>query len=64
MRHIIDKMADAEAKENSGKEITVTVKTPKEKKEVKIDEDADVKKVNSGSSCEARKSDFIFVFAL
>ena len=39
-------MADVtENAENSGKEITITVKTPKEKQEVKIHEDADVKQV-------------------
>jgi len=45
-------MADAEAKENSGTEITVTVKTPKEKKEIKIDENADVKKVMKDTAIE------------
>jgi len=39
------KMADSGQAENSGKEITVTVKTPKEKQEIKINGDSDVKKV-------------------
>ncbi|XP_052796681.1 ubiquilin-1-like [Mya arenaria] len=38
-------MADSEQTENSGTEITITVKTPKEKQEIKIDENADVKKL-------------------
>lgn len=40
-------MADTESAENSGTEITITVKTPKEKQEIKIHDDADVKKVIS-----------------
>lgn len=38
-------MADNSTSENSGKKITVTVKTPKEKQGIEIDQDATIKQV-------------------
>lgn len=33
------------------KKITITVKTPKEKQQVEIEEDSDIKKVSAAASC-------------
>lgn len=40
----IDKMAEGQ---DEPKKITITVKTPKEKQQVEIEEDADIKKVST-----------------
>ena len=42
-------MADKLEQENSGSEITITVKTPKDKREIKINADSTVKEVNDFS---------------
>lgn len=41
-----DKMAEGQ---EEPKKITITVKTPKEKQQVEIEEDADIKKVSTAS---------------